>query len=57
MFRTINKLERHANGYAEISCKGYDLLAHIDLYYLESTNGNDSGAGPISIPKEYVPRV
>ena len=31
------------NGYAgKYPCNGYDLLAHIDLYYLESTNGNDS---------------
>ncbi len=44
------------NGYAgKYPCKGYDLLAHIDLYSFESTNGNDSwGWTDPDTQKEYI---
>jgi len=44
------------NGYAgKNPCNGYDLLAHIDLYSFESTNGNDSwGWTDPDTQKEYV---
>ena len=44
------------NGYAgKYPCNGYDLLAHIDLYSFESTNGNDCwGWTDPDTQKEYV---
>ena len=44
------------NGYAgKNPCNGYDLLAQIDLYSFESTNGNDSwGWTDPDTQKEYV---
>lgn len=44
------------NGFAGIyPCKGYDLLAHINLYSFEATQGNDSwGWTDSTTQKEYV---